>query len=259
VATYDPSMKPVISGLVSDRRSLLSTLVVGALLLATVGSVRAATVTVASVNFRFEPETRSVNVGDVVRWTFAGDPHTVTSGEPGSPDGRFDSGIKEAGGSYQVTFDSAGTFPYFCQIHPEQMVGTIVVTGATPTQTAASTPTPRPTARPTTRPTAAPTARPTARPTAAQTARPTAAATAAPATQAPSASPSGETSSATPSATAAATASSSPAPSASPAATPSPDGAADAGLDPLAVAGLGLVVGILVAVGVTLLRRMRPG
>ena len=104
------------------------------MLLATLGSVDAATVTVASVNFRFEPANRTVNAGDVVRWTFAGDPHTVTSGAPGAPDGRFDSGIKDPGGSFQVTFDSAGSFPYFCQIHPEEMFGTIVVrAGPAPT------------------------------------------------------------------------------------------------------------------------------
>jgi plastocyanin len=166
---------------------------VAALLILSIGSVDGATVTVASINFRFDPESQTVNVGDVVRWTFAGDPHTVTSGPPGAPDGRFESGIMSPGGSFQLTFTSAGTFPYYCQIHPEQMFGTIVVgAGATPSPEPTAAPTPKPTAAPTAEPTARPTSEPTAAPTAAPTLVPTATpgvASSAPRTDAPGVSP----------------------------------------------------------------------
>jgi plastocyanin len=136
-----------------NRHSLLIAASIAGLLIVGYGPVDAATVTVAAINFEFQPVSRTVKEGDVVRWTFTGDPHTVTSGTPASPDGRFDSGIKDAGGSFQLTFDTAGTYRYFCQIHPEQMTGTIVVTAGTE-------PTPKPTAKPTATATARPTARP---------------------------------------------------------------------------------------------------
>src|SRR3989304_3968407 len=55
--------------------------------------VAAATHTVAALNYRFGPASLTVGVGDTVRWTFAGEPHSVTSGTPPLPDGKFDSGI----------------------------------------------------------------------------------------------------------------------------------------------------------------------
>ena len=108
----------------------MAALVVTALVLLAAGSVHAATVTVAAMNFQYQPASRTVSVGDTVHWTFKGDPHSVTSGPPGNPDGRFDSGITDPGGSFQFTFVSAGTYHYFCQVHPEQMFGTIVVKAA---------------------------------------------------------------------------------------------------------------------------------
>jgi plastocyanin len=223
----------------------------GGMLVAGIGTANAASVTVAAVNFEFRPETRSVGVGDTVRWTFAGDPHTVTSGSPGSPDGRFDSGIKDPGATYQVTFDTAGTFRYFCQIHPEQMTGTIVVS-------AGPAPTPKPTPKPTAKPTARPTASPTARPTATATARPSP-------TNVPTASPTAApTASASPSVTASVAPSvepsRAPAPSASSGQTPSPTagpgtGQSAAGTDPLPIV-LGIaVLAVLVAGGLALARR----
>jgi plastocyanin len=223
---------------------------IAALTLVPIGSVQAETLTVAAVNFRFEPETRTASVGDVVRWTFAGDPHTVTSGAPGAPDGRFDSGIKNPGESYQLTLDNVGTFRYFCAIHPEQMFGTLVVSGG-------SNATPKPTARPTPKPTAKPTARPTAIPTPEATESPTAAPTVAP--------------SGTPAATVSATPASTPTPTASPIAsspaasaggspTPgesaAPDpGTAAAAVDPVPLLAAAIVVIALVGGGLAWARR----
>lgn len=240
---------------------------VGTLMIVMAGSVQAATVPVSSINFQFQPQSRTINLGDVVSWTFAGDPHTVTSGAPGSPDGRFSSGIKDPGGSFQVTFNSAGTFPYFCEIHPEQMIGSIVVAGgSTPAPTAPSTPKPtiEPTAKPTSRPTATPTATPTAAPSPARTTAPSATPTDPPAVSPSAATP--------PAATATPAASASPGPtgpSQSPAASPGTsaqataaptvDGAPAGSLEMVPILAIAVVVGLLFAAGVALARRPRAG
>lgn len=249
--TYDRTMATHRTMRRTDRHAVLMAAWIVGLLLLGIGSVNAATVTVAGVNFEFQPASRSVKVGDVVRWTFAGDPHTVTSGAPGAPDGLFDSGIKDAGASFQVTFDAAGTYRYFCQIHPEQMVGTIVVS-------AGSSSTPKPTAEPTLKPTANPTARPTAKPTAAPTPVPTATPAPSPTpspTPAESAAPSPETPTASPTGSAIASdagGAQSPSPSVEPG-----SGEAAAGVDPMPiVAGL-VVLGLLIAGGLALARRPR--
>ncbi len=150
------------------------------LLLAIFGgaSASAATVRVAAVNFAFKPATTTVHIGDTVTWAMSsvtGDPHTVTSGtSAGSADGKFTSGLIYPGGHYSHKFTTAGTYPYFCQIHPEQMKGTVTVVAASPTPGPTPRPTPGPTPRPTPRPTARPTPRPTQPPTPRLTAVPTA-------------------------------------------------------------------------------------
>ncbi len=264
-ATYHPSMADDTAKRNPGRAGIMAAAIAAFVLLVT-GPASAATVTVASINFQFQPESRSVNVGDVVRWTFAGEPHTVTSGAPGALDGRFDSGIKDPGGSFQVTFDNAGTFPYFCQIHPEQMVGTIVVQAAAtsaPTATPTTQPTATPTTQPTVKPTASPTARATARPTAAPTAAPSEAPTSVP-TQKPSVPPTAAAAS-SPSA-APRSLSPSPALSASPSegaevgTSPTPDDLAASGqLDATSILAVAIVVGLLVAGGVAIARRPRAG
>lgn len=93
----------------------------------------AGTAAVAISEFVYEPATIEVTAGATVTWTnedmFA---HTVTSGEPGDLTGDFDGQLGEvdsvdaAGTTFEHTFTQAGTFAYFCTLHP-QMVGTVVV------------------------------------------------------------------------------------------------------------------------------------
>lgn len=241
---------------------LLAVICATGLLFAGIGTADAATVGVAAVNFRFQPETQSIKVGDTVRWTFSGDPHTVTSGIPGSPDGRFDSGIVDPGGRFLQRFDTPGTYRYFCQIHSEQMTGTIVVmAGPTATPEPTATPAPSPTPRPTPKPTARPTARPTATATATATARPTASATrtaqtpptpSSTATLRPTASASA-TPDAAPSPTSIA---SGDAPSPLPSSTPE-TGQRTSETDPLAIVAVAVLLGLLLAGGVMFVRRSR--
>jgi plastocyanin len=95
---------------------------------------------VSIVGNSFTPTSLTIAAGDTVTWTIteaSGELHSVTSGSPGTDQGTvFDSGInlKDQGQSFQFTFDTAGTYRFFCQVHPTLMTGEIVVTeaGASP-------------------------------------------------------------------------------------------------------------------------------
>ena len=78
----------------------------------------------------FIPADVTVDVDGEVTWTnddAAG--HTITSGTPDDgPDGTFDSGLFMPGGEYTFKFEEAGTYPYFCIVHP-WMTGMVTVSG----------------------------------------------------------------------------------------------------------------------------------
>jgi plastocyanin len=94
----------------------------------------------------FSPSSVTINVGDQVRWTWGSDGHSTTSGSPGQPSHIWDSGIRNHGATFTQTFNSAGTFPYYCTPHGGccGMVGTVMVVNASPTPN----PTPTPSATP---------------------------------------------------------------------------------------------------------------
>jgi plastocyanin len=73
-------------------------------------------------NFSFGPETLSVAVGTTVTWTNRDDiPHTVVS-----TDGVFKSKVRDTDEKFSYTFAKAGTYPYYCSVHPK-MTGKVVV------------------------------------------------------------------------------------------------------------------------------------
>ena len=82
-------------------------------------------------NSCYTPYQLEVDVGDTVTWYNADTAaHTVTSGSPsGGPDGVFDSSLFMSGNSFSHTFNNAGTFDYFCVVHP-WMTGQVVVSSA---------------------------------------------------------------------------------------------------------------------------------
>ena len=93
---------------------------------------------ISIVQKTFQPSTLTVHVGDTVTWTVTeaiSDPHSVTSGgyKDAQPGTEFDSGIKlkANGDSFSHTFAAAGTYPFFCAVHPDTMSGTITVVDAT--------------------------------------------------------------------------------------------------------------------------------
>lgn len=78
----------------------------------------------------FDPDTAQVAAGDTVTWTNKDTTlHTITSGDgkTATADGKFDSAYTFAPGkTFSVTFNSTGSYPYFCKLHPT-MVGVVQV------------------------------------------------------------------------------------------------------------------------------------
>ena len=78
----------------------------------------------------YSPNSIEVKIGGGVTWSNDDSQiHTATSGSVGSTDSGsvFDSGILSPGATFDFVFDKAGTYDYYCTLHP-QMVGSINVT-----------------------------------------------------------------------------------------------------------------------------------
>lgn len=87
----------------------------------------------------FVPYDVSVDVGGEVTWTNDDTAaHTVISGDlkadPNNVGSLFDSSLVAASKTFSHTFAEAGTFPYFCQVHP-WMTGVVTVGAAMAGQT----------------------------------------------------------------------------------------------------------------------------
>ncbi|HSB56782.1 MAG TPA: PEFG-CTERM sorting domain-containing protein [Nitrosopumilaceae archaeon] len=79
----------------------------------------------------YAPDEAIVDVGGEVTWTNTDTAaHTATSGNPtDGPDGTFDSSLFGPGKTFSHKFDEAGTFNYFCMVHP-WMTGVVTVQSA---------------------------------------------------------------------------------------------------------------------------------
>lgn len=66
----------------------------------------------------FVPSSIQINTGDTVFWTNTDVlTHTVTSGNPCSPDGTFNSGVMNPNDDFSFTFNNVGDFDYYCLFH----------------------------------------------------------------------------------------------------------------------------------------------
>lgn len=85
------------------------------------GGASAKTVVVKDIAFK--PDKLSIEQGDTVTWKFEdkGIPHNVIA-----DDGSFKSENKDAG-TFEHTFEAAGSFEYLCTIHPDTMKATVEV------------------------------------------------------------------------------------------------------------------------------------
>ncbi len=89
-----------------------------------------------TADYEFVPSSLTIKQGDSVKWVVTSNkPHEVASGKviegedgrEGVPDGLWETG-KMASGSFTYTFNTTGTFPYYCDAHLDQgMIGSITV------------------------------------------------------------------------------------------------------------------------------------
>lgn len=85
-------------------------------------------------------DTAHITAGQTIRFKWANGTHTVTSGTgPTDPNAGllFDMPMASAGNSFNFTFSTPGTYPFFCQFHAlsNNMKGVVEVASPTPTQT----------------------------------------------------------------------------------------------------------------------------
>jgi plastocyanin len=119
------------SGLIISRRrivtaALLAVPLAGLSRLVLTDDVQAADFAVDIDGFHFNPSPITITAGTTVIWTNRDTvPHTATS----DTKGLFDTGRLQFGQSGKVTFANAGTFTYYCAVHPS-MHGTVIVTAA---------------------------------------------------------------------------------------------------------------------------------
>ena len=98
------------------------------------GGARAVNVGQGGMNFVDQVSgnsTTTIPVGTTVTWTWVGSPHSVTSGAcpPCQHDDNF--GTEQSFSpphTFSFTFNTPGSFPYFCTVHGQAMTGTVVVT-----------------------------------------------------------------------------------------------------------------------------------
>lgn len=83
-----------------------------------------ATANISVVDNAFQPSENSVNVGEVVTWTWTGSqPHNVTF-----DDATIGNSSTKTTGGYTRTFTTAGEYTYYCTVHGRaQMSGKVVV------------------------------------------------------------------------------------------------------------------------------------
>ena len=118
-------LRPAAARFAISRALIVAMLVgpiVGAMLaVASVAAQDAANV-ITIDNFTFTPPELTVAVGTTVKWINHDDiPHSVVN-----KDKAFRSQALDTDDSFSYTFASAGTFDYFCGLHPH-MVGKVIV------------------------------------------------------------------------------------------------------------------------------------
>jgi plastocyanin len=85
---------------------------------------KASTMEVKIDNFSFGPTALTVPVGTTVTWINRDDiPHTVLSTDDAKT---FKSKVLDTDEKFSFIFSKAGTYPYFCSIHPK-MTGKVIV------------------------------------------------------------------------------------------------------------------------------------
>ncbi|SMC62064.1 cupredoxin domain-containing protein [Kibdelosporangium aridum] len=110
----------------------------------------AAAKTVEIMGYKYMPADLTIAVGDTVTWTnHDSAPHNVVVTD--GPE-KFTSPLLQQGQTYTYTFSKAGTYSYFCSVHPDMTAKVTVTGGSTPPPTTQPPTSPPTTAPPTTAP-----------------------------------------------------------------------------------------------------------
>ena len=120
-----PTITPTVAGTVVGTVTPTAT----ATITGTTGNVCSGTCSVVLRNLAYEPQTYTITTGTTVLWLNIDTvTHTVTAGTPGNiTPNSFRSSQLGTNQTYNYTFNTPGTYPYFCEIHGAQMTGTIIV------------------------------------------------------------------------------------------------------------------------------------
>jgi plastocyanin len=111
-----------VAGFIASVIVALVLLMAGSPIVRAADQPSAANAAVNIDNFVFGPQTITVPVGATVTWTNKDDiPHTSVSTE-----GVFKSKVLDTDEKFSYTFTKAGTYSYYCTIHPK-MTGKVVV------------------------------------------------------------------------------------------------------------------------------------
>lgn len=98
------------------------------------GAQSGETVTVSIQDFFFDSAELTVEPGTTVQWVNEGEaPHDATSTDGGP----LASGTLQTGETFSFTFEEAGTYEYFCSIHPD-MTASVTVSEDEPDDSGAS-------------------------------------------------------------------------------------------------------------------------
>ncbi len=99
-----------------------------------VGPVRIVYVGLNGMNFvdaTNGSSTSAISAGTTIEWRWVDGEHSTTSGTCGektcTPDGRWNSEKYDPPFTFSWTFNTPGTFPYYCLNHEATMQGTVVV------------------------------------------------------------------------------------------------------------------------------------
>ena len=79
------------------------------------------------LDFEFVEKTLTIPAGTTVTWVNVG----VVQHSATADDASWDTGLYDGGGQASITFDTPGTYPYYCVLHGTAggngMAGTIIV------------------------------------------------------------------------------------------------------------------------------------
>jgi plastocyanin len=81
-------------------------------------------------NLATQVDTAQINVGETVTWQWINGFHTVTNGNDSfdpQAGALFDQPVDPTSTSFSFTFNTPGTFPFFCRPHEGLMAGVVVV------------------------------------------------------------------------------------------------------------------------------------